>query len=247
MINLDNIKLYDSHIHFKDIKEAEVFMNSNLKGILSVHKISDYNKYIHLKNDNLLFSCGVHPWYCEDISFNDMLPMMEKSDFIGEIGLDNTWTDTDVNLQEKIFLEQLEYASKSKKAVILHTKGMELEVLQAIKKFKNKYLVHWYSYDKYIEGYIDSDCYFTIGPSVLWDKTIIDIVKKVPINRLLIETDGIAAINWAYSALNKEKETEFRAALINSINKISQIKNIDVLDLAKIVEENFINFTKSIK
>ncbi len=245
MIDLDNIKLYDAHIHFKSDDEAHLFLNSNIKGILSVDKISDYKKYSKFKNEKLLFSSGVHPWFSDIVSLNEMIPMIEKSEIVGEIGLDSVWTNVDIEIQKKVFFEQLEYAKNNKKAVILHTKGMELEVLQAIKEYENKYLVHWYSSDKYVDEYIALDCYFTIGPSVLWDKTIMSIANKIPLNRLLIETDGIAAVNWAYEALNKE-EYEFRNALINSVIKIAEIRNIKIDKLLMAIEENFNNFIKPI-
>lgn len=241
-MNIDNTKLYDAHTHLKTEKEIEDYFSSNIMGVASVGTALEYKMLSEIKNENLLISTGVHPWTANNDELLKLMPFMKISKIIGEIGLDNEWTDNDIKNQISVFKKQLEYAQKNNKPVILHTKGMEKEVLDIIKNYDNKYLIHWYSTEKYVQNYIDRGYYFTIGPSVLWDDNVMNLAKKVPIDRVLVETDGIDAVKWAYDNYCDSKDITYRKTLINSINKISKIKNISAELLAKIIETNFKRF-----
>ncbi len=241
-MDFKTVKLYDSHLHFKDDDEIKEFLNSNIIGVYSVNRDSEYEKFIEYQNENLIFSAGVHPWFIENHNLDKMQCILEKASIIGEIGLDNIWCDTDIDKQKQVFINQLKYASENNKPVILHTKGMEEKVLSCIRKFDNKYLVHWYSCEKFIEEYINIDCYFTIGPSVLWDKSVINLAKKIPLDRLLIETDGISAVKWAYEAINYTNKITYRETLVNTLKSVSEIRNMTIEKICEAVEVNFKRF-----
>ncbi len=241
-MDFNNVKLYDAHLHLKNELELEEFLKCNIVGVLSINKQNEYEKYFNIQNENLIFSMGIHPWYADRTHFLNDISVLEKAKIIGEIGLDNIWCDVDINIQKEVFEKQLKYASENKKPVILHTKGMEKEVLELIKKYDNKYLVHWYSSFEHVDEYINLGCYFTIGPSVLWDKVVINLAKKAPIDKLLIETDGLTAVIWAYEALNYTKDINYKQTLINSISKISEIRNISLENATKCIENNFKKF-----
>ncbi len=242
MIDFNNIKLYDAHLHIKDDKELEVFFKSGITGIVSLSSKEEFKRFSSIENENFLYSFGIHPWTADLMDFNDAIPFLNSAKIIGEIGLDNCWCNTDIDIQKNAFIKQLEYAHINKKSVILHTKGMEKEVLELIKKYDNKYLVHWYSSNQFLEEFINLNCFFTIGPSVLWDEAVINVAKKVPLNRILIETDGLSASKWAYENLNTDKNISYREVLINTIKKIATIKNIGFEDILKNIEKNFYAF-----
>lgn len=147
----------------------------------------------------LIPTAGLHPWHAAGHKVSEMLPFLPACPAIGEIGMDSVWCDTPLDIQESVFREQLARARDLDKPVILHTKGQEKKIASILKEYPNTYLVHWYSCEQFLEDYLALDCYFSIGPDVWWNPAVRRVAETVPLNRLLIETDGMNAVEWAYA------------------------------------------------
>lgn len=220
----------DAHVHVNN----DVFMNflveQNVEAIINVSTLEEY-EYIkpYLNYKNIHYSAGIHPWSTDKNSWEIMEPILNKCEIIGEIGMDNVWCKLSLEKQKKVFVKQLEYASKTKKSVILHTKGQEKEILECIKKYPNIYLVHWYSCMEYLEDYINLGCYFTVGPD-LNDPAVQQVIEKVDLNHLLIESDGLSAIAWAKG---KDEITleEYDQTMHETIVCIARVKNKTLNDV----------------
>ncbi len=199
--------LVDSHTH---IREAEftvfkqILCASELKMLVNTMNKTEYDKISEffkseIEAKKVYLSFGIHPWDADKIDFTKPEPFGEFTGFyknvsaIGEIGLDNEWCDVDLEIQKKVFIAQLDIAQKLNKSVVLHTKAREQEIAEIIKNYSVKKLVHWYDDEVYLDEYIKQDCYFTINPDYLINDTIKNIVKRVPLDKLLLETDGIKA------------------------------------------------------
>lgn len=148
----------------------------------------------------LVISAGIHPWKADATQWEDMEPILQKVDVIGEIGLDSEWCTVDMALQRQVFRRQLELAAARKRPVILHTKGMERAVLEIIRCYPNRYLVHWYSCADWQQDYIDQGCWFTIGPDVSKSEAVKMLAERVPPDKILIESDGLEGLAWAHGA-----------------------------------------------
>ena len=59
-------------------------------------------------------------------------------------------------------------------------------------------MVHWYSCMEHLERYLDMDSYFTIGPGVFNDPAVREVARRAPKGRILVETDGLSAVSWAF-------------------------------------------------
>ena len=145
-------------------------------------------------------TCGLHPWHAAAYSLEEMLPYLTAAPIIGEIGMDSVWCDIPLALQEEVFRAQLRLACEQNKPVILHTKGQERQIASILKEYPNHYLVHWYSSEEAPDDYLALDCYFSIGPDVWWNPAVQQTAVLIPQNRLLIETDGLEAVRWAFEA-----------------------------------------------
>ena len=238
--------LCDAHTHFvteEDLKERKE------KGIVSLFSHTDPNEVeAFLKKDlppHLIPTCGIHPWSADKIALTDMRPYLEKVPVIGEIGMDNVWCDVPLSIQEKVFEEQLELAAALKKPVTLHTKGQEKEIAALIKKYPNRYLVHWYSCMEHLDLYMEEDCFFSIGPDVFWNPATQNVARNVSIDRILTETDGLSAVQWAFdeapSSLKKElpimpDSTEKALHLV--IETTAKLRNLNSNDFQTIAYEN---------
>ena len=50
--------------------------------------------------------------------------------------------------------------------------------------------------EEYLEEYLALDCYFSVGPDVWWNPAVAQAARRVPRDRILVETDGLGAVQW---------------------------------------------------
>lgn len=237
-------KLSDAHTHFSGEEDLKKRIENKIVSLVSNANIEEYKALLAKDLPSFIIpTFGIHPWSSDKYQVNDFIDIFKEVKVIGEIGMDSVWCDVDLKLQEEVFKAQLALALKLKKAVILHTKGQEKEIAALIHKYPNKYLVHWYSSSEHLEDYIREDCYFSIGPDVLWNKAAQNVARTIPTNRLLIETDGLGAIKWAYDegGLKINEEIETYKALIDVAKKVADIRNISLETCLNMSYENLIN------
>ena len=224
--------MHDAHFHFSNDLIQQLKKNQ-MDGICNVENIEEY-KRVKEEINPIHYSCGIHPWHADEISFIEMEPLLKNARFIGEIGLDNTWCTTDLTIQKQVFEQQLHFAYTHNKPVILHLKGMEKEALEFLKMYPNTYIVHWYSDFNYVDEYNEIASFFTVGPSIGLDDSVNHLVKTIDISKLLLESDGLDAIEWAFN-----EKVDYIKALRRSILEISKIKNMDVQEVEDQLDSNF--------
>lgn len=221
---MQNLKdnLFDMHTHMDSrvIDASEVSMLCNVSSVEEYNLFESWNK----KRPQDIYSIGVHPWDADKITFSSLQNYIENASCIGEIGLDNVWCTVDIDIQKKVFREQLAFALEINKPVILHTKGMEERIAEIIKEYPNTYIVHWFDNPSCLDKYIDLDCYFTIGPAVLMNNSIQEIALRISENRTLIETDGLGAMEWLFDKeLNVDDYIELIEDTYSFIAKSKQL------------------------
>ena len=201
---------------------------------------------------------GLHPWYADQWKVEDMMPYLEKCQVIGEIGMDSLWCNVPLKRQKEVLEKQLQIAAEWKKPVVLHTKDQEREILELIKKYPNTYLVHWYSADHDLDGYLDLECYFSVGPDVIWNPAVQQVAKRVPENRILLETDGMDAVKWAWeegqknqnyaieeqenlqeTTQSQQKAISVRSALYETAHMAAKLRNVPIETLIAQTTDNF--------
>lgn len=244
--------LYDAHAHVGSMEELTLRNKQNIFSLICASCPDEAKKLEELTGDPLLspiicLTFGLHPWKAEQISFQEMEPWLLKAPVIGEIGMDSVWCSVPLSVQEKAFCSQLELASAMKKPVILHTKGQEIQIARLIKKYPNTYLVHWYSGEEGFSEFLDSDCYFTIGPDVFCNPSVQKAAVLAPENRILVETDGCSAVKWAYDQNHGCQGqlppwNDIAAVLKYSISITASLRGISPEALAVKIEENFHRF-----
>lgn len=231
----------DAHFHLSE-RMKKILETNPLSGIISCttpKECIEAEAFLS-KHPSYAISCGIHPWKCDTITWKEMLPFLEKAQIIGEIGMDNVWCKKDIDIQKNIFEKQLQFAMQHKKTVVLHTKGMEKEILECIRLYPNTYHVHWYSCMEYVEEYRDLDCYFSIGPFPSVDKSVQKVCQLVPCDRLLIESDGIDAISWAIH--RNIQDDEYLSSLYTIAKQIGDIKKKTAEEILEITYHNLQRF-----
>ena len=227
--------MIDGHIH---IIES---LLPYLQAVRCIANADSPQEYHFLHNHGFpIISAGIHPWKADTTAWESMEPILHKATAIGEIGLDNVWCAVDMDIQREVFCRQLELASRLQKPVILHTKGMEQEVLHTIRQYPNRYLVHWYSCKTHLQDYISMGCWFTVGPDVLTNDAVKELAQTVPLDRLLIESDGLEALSWAQG--KELTPCDYPKVMNEHLEAVAALRNLHPHALLQQMEHNLRQF-----
>ena len=202
------------------------------------------NIEISKKSDYIVPIFGIHPWRVKNnIDVDKFEYYIKNTPLIGEIGLDFHWIEDKDTYphQIKVFEYFLQSAKKYDKYINIHTKGCEELILNLLKKYdiSSQSIIHWYSGDKdTLKKLIDAKCYFTGSVDLGYIKHSKDIIKEIPANKLLAETDGPTALQWVNGTYGMPDEIK------NVYKNICEIKNLDIEEYkynAQIIMTNIIN------
>lgn len=248
--------IFDSHVHI-DLDNIEPFIQAyegkHTGALINAESVFEYEGVLPIVQEYPFFhfSFGIHPWKASTFQLEDRSRSIEErvedleayykqADAVGEIGMDSVWCDVDITLQKNVFIAQLKMADTLGKPIVLHTKGQESEIAQIMKDYSVRKLLHWYSCKDHVEQYLEQDCYFTIGPNYKRNPAVGALIEKVPLDRLLVETDGAVAVQWVVD--RKVSEEELPGILLTTIQSIAEVKRIEVSAVIKQLEENFTCF-----
>lgn len=146
---------------------------------------------------NIQTALGLHPEIAH-LKYDELSLFIEnikQTRFIGEIGLDGSkkYKET-FGIQAEIFEKVIaECNSQGNKIISIHSRGAVKEVLNVLVRYPNcgKPILHWYSGNlKHLSIAIKLGCRFSIGLKMIRSKKGYEIVKKIPKELVLLETDG---------------------------------------------------------
>ncbi|ACL30157.1 TatD family hydrolase [Buchnera aphidicola] len=256
--------LIDSHCHLDRLNYNLPLENiedvlkksyqNHVKNFLTVSTcISNfYNiKKLFKKYNTIFYSCGVHPLNCkkelnlfhtiENLS-NEIKKLSCIKDVIalGETGLDYYYSSATKKIQQDFFREHIRVAIKLKKPIIVHSRNASedtIKILQEENAEKCKGVLHSFTGDyntacKLLDlgFYISCSGIITFKNSLELCKTI----RKIPLNRLLIETDSPYLSPAPYRGKGNQPAYLFYIAEYLSI-----LKEIDIHALGHITTSNF--------
>ncbi len=200
--------LIDTHIHLTDRKYSEIDLVSTIEKAKSVGvtkmitlgvDLEDSKKAAELSenNEGVFFCAGIHPHEADKFKEN-MIPELysllkhPKCLGVGEVGLDYYYELSQIDVQKKVFRQMIELA-ENRRPIVLHTRNAEKDVLDIIKERKGKYHCHSYTGDdKLIDDYLGLGAFFSFNGIVSFSgaQNVRDIAKKVPLDRIMVESDG---------------------------------------------------------
>ena len=152
-------------------------------------------KNLYPETKYLKFALGFHPLNTslKDEDFNHFIRMAKNVNYIGEVGLDfKSNKALDVDKQLYYFDKIVELCANENKLFSVHVKGAEKELVEIISKYKpSKCIVHWYGGStKYLQDLIKLGCYFSFNANMTINTRVLQKVKLIPNDRILIESDG---------------------------------------------------------
>lgn len=245
-----------AHLYYKELTDnLEVILeNAEKNGIEKIIipavdlKTSEVILNMCEKNESLFSAVGIHPSEVKSASKNDIKFIEEfcshkKVVAIGEIGLDYYW-DRSYNQEQQVFFNEfIELANDKLLPIIIHTRE---SVDDAIKILKERFVegkttgqFHCYSGDlNQMKEILElKSFYFSFGGNVTY-KNYKDysIIEHLPVERLLFETDS----PFLPPVPNRGKKNE-PAFIVFTIEKIAEIKKIDIQSLKQSVYSNTLN------
>ena len=152
-------------------------------------------------HDNLYYALGIHPHFLDSFQEADLQVLTDllsnrdqRCVAVGEIGLDKN-AEIDLQLQEDIFIKQLQIAQKFKLPVILHVVKQQSRVLEILKalKFTHGGVYHAFSgsYEVALE-FLKLGFKFGIGGVITYPNSskTRQTISRLPVESLLLETDA---------------------------------------------------------
>jgi TatD DNase family protein len=245
--------LIDSHAHLElsefDGDREDVIERARESGVGCIVNVGinleDSRNAVALaeRYDNIYASVGVHPHDAKSIdetTYDSLRKLSENDNVVayGEIGLDFFRNLSPKDLQIKRFGEQLELAGELGLPVIIHDREAHREIVEMLKGWKSYSggVIHCFSGDyDMARKCLDMGFYISIPGTITYKKseTLRDVVRRVSIDRLLVETD----CPFLSPEPKRGKRNE-PANVVYTTHKVAQVKGLPFEDVAMITSEN---------
>lgn len=200
--------MIDTHAHLNDEKldATRIIGEMHTDGLSRIITIGassdDFDETIKiaLNNPDVYACIGVHPYYADTLSdaLIERMKKLAREDKvvgIGEFGLDYHVDQPSREVQRSAFERQIRLAYETKLPMCLHIRdahGDALEILKQNKDFtKYGVIIHCFSGSKEMaEEYVRLGFYISFSGSITYKKTNVEILRVVPRDRILFETDA---------------------------------------------------------
>lgn len=227
--------LVDYHCHL-DLypKPAKVFLEcgkarTHILSVTTTPLAWEQNNLFRHRAQNLRVGLGLHPQLVGQPlgDLSEFAKRVSATRFIGEVGLDaGPRFYKSLAQQESVFSEIIRLCVRhSPKIISIHCVRAYKQLFQILDNHwqpsAGTLVLHWFSGGATdIRKALERDCYFSINPRMASSSTVKKSLTKMPLDRLLTETDGPFAAAIDNQPL-KPGEVESSIDLIASLKKIN--------------------------
>lgn len=199
------MNIYDMHCHVDlmqsmvEFSEAAVSERINLLAVTTTPKAYEIEKKKLRSFSNVQVALGLHPQLVFERAHE--LTLIEQyintTRFVGEIGLDfNKQFYHSKERQLDVFSQIIGWCERSPmKTISIHSVRSDKDILDILEKYNctkhNNCILHWYSGTlKQLDRAIELGCFFSVNDYMLNSPNGRSIVQKIPVDRLLLESDA---------------------------------------------------------
>lgn len=255
------MELFDTHFHWEEGQMSPHSIsceasNDGVKYLVCVggdYQTSLESLKISHSLENCYFTAGVHPHNAGNQDwdmgkFSDLLKD-DKCVAVGEIGLDYFYKNSAKDVQKKVFEDFCKLGKKTDLPLVVHCRDKDNcfeayeEVYRILKNARigsGKFVIHCYTGNLFwLEKFLDLGAYIGITGIVTFPKAenVREIVKHIPDDRLLLETDS------PYLAPKPHRgKPNFPKYLKLVAEEVAKIKGMPLEKLAKITTKNAFKF-----
>jgi len=250
--------LIDSHCHLDHLDLSDY--DNSLDRLLDAARIAGVHRFLSVgvdvessrlilklseKYDDVDVSVGVHP-------LQESLPVIPTTDqlialanhpkvvAIGETGLDNHYGKESADWQKESFIVHLQAAGELLKPVIVHTRNAQKETINILRDYAHKKsggVLHCFTetLEMALDA-IDLNFYISFSGIVTFANAgdLRDVAKKIPLNRMLIETDSPWLAPVPHRGAKNEPKYVLEVAKI-----IAQIRGITLEEVCETTSSNY--------
>ena len=251
--------LIDSHCHLDrlDLSEREggleaVIADAQARGIshlLTVAVDLESSKSLTeltSKYDHIYSSVGVHPLQDEELPLPTVeqiteLAKLPKVIAVGETGLDNFYSADSYEWQYESFKRHLLASKQVEKPLIVHTRDARDETIKLLKQHQSNAagVLHCFTetWDM-AKAAMEFGYYISFSGIVTFKNAgeLREVVKKIPLDRILVETDSPWLAPVPYRGKQNEPKNVYEVAQC-----VAELKGISIQELAEVTTHNFFN------
>ena len=244
--------IFDTHAHYDDERfdeDRDALLRSmkdagigNIVNIGANMASSKRSLDLAAEYDFMYAAVGVHPSDCAELDDEKIEKLKEMSSFpkcvaIGEIGLDYYYGKEFEKEQRDALHWQLDYAKERDLPVNIHLRdamGDFLEILRSHKGLRGNMHAYSGSYESFMELQRLGDWSIGVGGVVTFKKaSLAEVVAKVPLERIVLETDAPYLTPVPYRGRRNESSyIPFIAA------KVAELKGITIEEVAEVTTSN---------
>lgn len=211
--------LIDTHCHL-DLYEnpKEVAEEAARRGVYIISVTTTPTAYIGTKalepyGSRIRTALGLHPELAADRVhelelFRRHLP---STKYVGEVGIDGSAPHRhSIDRQGRVLISILDMcAAAGGKTISLHSRGAAGLVLDLIEQepLAGQFILHWFSgTSAQLSRAIKLGCWFSVGPAMLRSERGMQIASRLPMDKVLPESDGPFGMNgrkplWPWEAI----------------------------------------------
>lgn len=250
--HIDTIDLLPEHNGSMDLLMDEI-REANISHLLCVCiDLKDLPNIQALvkKYHNISYSVGTHPNVILEREPTDEFLLKVARDpsciAIGETGLDFFRNEGDMTWQIQRFEQHIRVANQLQMPLIIHTRQAADETVSVLKRCNaEQAIMHCFAEDwKIAKQCLDLDYYISLSGIVSFKNAhqVHEVAKKIPLERLLIETDS------PYLAPMPFRGKQNRPSWIVHVAKaIAEIRGVSLEEVANITTNNFLKLFPSVK
>lgn len=251
------MRYIDTHAHYNDevYKESldlvfDEVKKANVDKIINVgYSIEASKESINLakRYNDVYCTIGIHPHDVKDDVDELEKLYNENKDAkivaIGEIGLDYAYVKDNKEEQIESFRKQIKLAEKLGVPIVIHSRDASLDTYNVIKENvpeSVKLLFHCFApTDDLVRLVLERKYFVAFGGNITYPRnaSFKKYIEMIPVEQMVIETDSPYL-----SPIPLRGKINNSSNLTYVCKKLSEYKNMDEEELAKILYNNSINF-----
>ncbi len=194
-------RLLDTHCHVSAYADpVATLREADDAGVGLVAVTEDPDEYRRLRTrlgrrEHVEVALGLHPLRAAAFGPNELarfFRLVPHTNWIGEVGLDYSRAGAaTAKAQQRVFEVVLTEAQPRNHPLTVHSRGAEKDVVRHLADAGLPAVLHWYSGPLNLIGEaLEAGLYFSINVAMTHSRKFPALMREIPRDRILLETDG---------------------------------------------------------
>lgn len=182
-----------------------------------------------------------------DLEWIAELTKLPKVVAIGEIGLDYYWDTSPKDVQQRVFREQIRLAKTLRKPIIIHNRDAHADVVRILKEEQAAEvggIMHCFSGSwETAKQCLDMNFHISFGGPVTFKNAVQpkEVLSRVPMDRLLLETDCPYLTPHPYRG--KRNESSYVQYVASAAAEIKEVDYEEIISATYNNAKNLLGFS----